>query len=127
MVLLPLAGALLHLVGVRRTRGLFGKFENLLLVKKKTAKKTTEQNSVDTAQQLARMVNIAANRSLYQADCLKKSIVLEFLLNRRWIECNLKIGVKAGSGKPQAHAWIESGGTVIGDSATIRDVFHVLC
>jgi hypothetical protein len=98
-----------------------GKSGSPVLIKQPNA-----HHSVETAQRIARLVNIASNRGLYRADCLKKCIVLEFWLNRFGLDSDLNIGIKTKSESFHAHAWIESGGQVIGESSAVQDVFQVL-
>jgi hypothetical protein len=63
------------------------------------------------------MVAAAASRGLHKATCLHRSLVLHGLLLRDGVPSELRIGVvkgRAGLGL-EAHAWIEVGGTVVGE------------
>lgn len=65
---------------------------------------------------LARLVNIAATHGPIRAACLVRSLALWWLLRRRGIGSELRIGVRKNGGEFAAHAWVEYAGTVINDS-----------
>ena len=75
-----------------------------------TTLKTTQMTY---AQQVTCIVNIAANHGPYRGNCLKKSLAIWWLLARKNINVELKIGVKNNDEKFQAHAWVEFMGTAL--------------
>lgn len=62
---------------------------------------------------LAWLVEVAGRYSPINATCLKKAIVLSWLLERRGIATTLRIGVARRDGALIAHAWLEQGGEVL--------------
>lgn len=71
----------------------------------------------------ARMVRTAARYYVPWANCLKKSLVLWWLLRRQGIASNLQIGVRREQGNFVAHAWVEYEGIVLSDSQDARSHF----
>ncbi len=78
------------------------------------------------AQTLGRIVNIAAAYGVYQVQCLPRSMTLWWLLRRRKIVSELRIGVRKDADNLAAHAWVECGGEVINDRADVREHFMML-
>jgi hypothetical protein len=76
----------------------------------------TIEPTIAELRSLARLVNAAANRSPVRAACLVRSLTLWWLLRRRGIESDLRIGVNKEGGELAAHAWVEVEGAVINDS-----------
>lgn len=62
------------------------------------------------ARTAARMVAAAASHGLFRPTCLEHSVVLWWLLRRRGIDCDLRIGVRRAEGRCEAHAWVEAEG-----------------
>lgn len=82
-----------------------------------------EDTQLKEAQQLARIVSIASSNSAYKASCLKKSLLTWWLLARRGIETELRIGVNNNSGDFKAHAWVEYRGEVLAEQADMGEQF----
>ena len=82
-----------------------------------------ENKQLKIAQKVARMVSIAANHSFYSANCLKKSLLTWWLLRRRGIAIELKIGVNKNAGDFNAHAWVECRGHVLIDTTDVGQRF----
>ncbi len=68
------------------------------------------------------MVQIAARRGLYRANCLQQSLCLWWILQRQGISTDLRIGVRKGE-QLDAHAWVEYRGTVLNDRPDIAQEF----
>jgi hypothetical protein len=75
---------------------------------------------------IARLVNLAARRSPLHASCLTRSVLLEYMLARRRIPADLKIGVRLAGGRLDAHAWVETGGVPINDEPDIAERYPPL-
>lgn len=78
----------------------------------------TAGGNVDTErlEALALAVERVAEHGLFSATCLVKAVALEHLLRSRRVPgAVVRIGVATGTGGLMAHAWIEIGGTVLGD------------
>jgi hypothetical protein len=113
-LLLPLAGLALHTLGLRRTLRLFAGGAN-----------PPAASAPEAAERLARAVEHAGRKySIYPVDCLVRSLVLVWLLRRRGIAAELRIGARTLTGRFEAHAWVEHCGTALGDDADVARVFH---
>jgi len=69
---------------------------------------------------LDRLVRIAARRHLYPMTCLRRSLVLQWLLGRAGIPVELKLGVRREAQGISAHAWIEYRGEPVGEPEGIE-------
>jgi len=67
------------------------------------------------AQAIARLEESTAQRLPFRSSCLEKSLVLCWLLERRGIEADLRIGGRKEEGIFEAHAWVELHGAVLND------------
>jgi hypothetical protein len=64
---------------------------------------------------LARLADIAAALTGRQGRCLRRSLLLYWLLRARGEAAELLIGVRKDAGTLQGHAWVEVQGRVFGD------------
>ena len=78
----------------------------------------------EESQIVARMVFIAANHGLYRANCLKKSLVIWWLLARAGIPTDLKIGIRKADEVFAAHSWVEAFGTVLVDHPDVNQTYQ---
>ena len=69
--------------------------------------------SVPSAAHLAWLVEVAGRYTPVTATCLKKALVLSWLLGRRGTRTELRIGVARHEGRLKAHAWLDYDGRVI--------------
>ncbi len=114
LFLLPLAGVLLR----------FGRYQSLVVrLEKMTPVINPRSGAVALleARQTAVMVNAAARRGIYDATCLRRSLVLWWLLRRRGIVGTLRIGAHIEAGAFSAHAWVEFQDEVINDEPDVRE------
>ncbi|MBK8025736.1 MAG: lasso peptide biosynthesis B2 protein [Chloroflexi bacterium] len=109
LLLLPALAVALQRIGMRRTRSWLEHHVPPVAA-------PSASDAATRAPRMARMVNAAARRSPYKANCLKRSLALWWLLRRRGIDSELRIGVRKKDNALQAHAWIELGGVVLNDS-----------
>lgn len=58
------------------------------------------------------------NKTLY-GRCLSRSLAMRFLLLKKGIETELKMGISVHSGKMEAHAWLEKNGQVLNDHPSV--------
>jgi hypothetical protein len=73
---------------------------------------------------LGKMINFVALNGLYRANCLCRSLVLLRVMQREGLPGELKIGVPKDRNARSlsildAHAWVESQGTVINDHVDV--------
>ena len=77
---------------------------------------------VTTAQNIARVVN-SASAQFFRNVCLPRSMTLWWMLGRRGIASELRIGVRKEDNIFTAHAWLECQGIVLNDSAEVGTNF----
>ena len=71
-------------------------------------------------------VAIAAGHHLYPMKCITRSTLLEFLLARRGLPGELRIGVGKEAGTFRAHAWIESMGRAVAEPENVEERYASL-
>lgn len=113
LILLPLAGVALAMLGLATTRALFGAFSR---------NPTNAPRWKDDPDVITQSVHTAARHALCGTTCLPRSLVLWTLLRRQGFEPTLRFGARRTEGQVQAHAWVELGATVLdptsGDTQT---------
>ena len=67
------------------------------------------------ARAIARLEDGAARHLVLRTNCLERSLVLCWLLERRAIGGQLRIGARKQDGRFEAHAWVEVDGSVLND------------
>jgi hypothetical protein len=113
-LLLPLAGIALHVLGVRRALHLFA-----------GNPRGAGTSAPQAAERVAREVEHAGREySVYPVDCLVRSLVVVWLLRRRGIAAEFRLGVRTLTGRFEAHAWVEHLGVPLGEDADVARVFN---
>lgn len=90
------------------------------------ALRTNETGKEIDARRIQRMVHTAAWNHLYPMRCLRKALVLQWLLGRRGVETHLRFGVNRDEGDLNAHAWLERDGQPVGERWEIVEHFAPL-
>lgn len=121
MLLLPSIAAALNLFGFKKTRALLAK-----TIPQNPDRDYSEKQQLEVAYQVVKIVAIAANHGPYKANCLKKSMAGWWLLARKGIAVEIKIGVARESDALQAHAWIEYRGLVLNDHQDVANQYSPL-
>ena len=119
-VLLPAIGGALRCLGVKRTYRLLGG-----RAARASAALPVPSGAHASAKRLAQLVDIASRCGPYNATCLRQSLALWWLLCRRGLAAELRIGVAKEGEQVRAHAWVELRGCVINDRATVVDDYAV--
>lgn len=91
-------------------------FTYLLALSKQGSPKPRGDPTVEpvlSVSRLAWLVEVAGRYTPIRATCLKKALVLSWLLGRREIPTELRIGVARCEGSLKAHAWLSYNGQVI--------------
>ena len=77
-----------------------------------------------------RQVTAAVDRAIrnhpFPFTCLRRSLALQFLLARRGLCADLRIGVSRASSSLQAHAWLEYAGRPISQPEAVEERYAVL-
>ena len=80
-----------------------------------------------TANRTAELVKEANSKlSIYPADCVTRSLVLQHFLRRQGIESELRLGVRTITGQFEAHAWIEFLGVPLAEDYAVQDIYVYL-
>ena len=101
MVALPLVSLLLRLAGYVRARALIERWSPA------STPRAADPAELQSAERLARLAAIAGRRGAIAATCLRQSLLLHFLLRRRGLGPELKLGVRKHDGNFDAHSWVE--------------------
>jgi hypothetical protein len=91
----------LRLLGFRRWRSL------LLWTVPRNTEIPTKNDSHSTVTGVLRMEEAAARNLFVTTNCLEQSLVLWWLLRRRGIAADLRIGARKAGQRFEAHAWVE--------------------
>ena len=118
--MLPLINVLLGVLGYVRLLRLI---ETLTPFQKEAP---LNADTLQTAKAQARMVVIAATYGFYRATCLRKSLLVLYLLRQRGIPGQLHFGARIVNAQLEAHAWVEWQDEVINDAADVRQRYAPL-
>ncbi len=113
MLLLPLFWAGLRVLGLSRFQAWFVRSPLIAQMPPPFEEMTA----------IGALVNIAANHAPGPATCLTRSLLLIWLLRRRGVRGELRIGVQLAQGKLDAHAWVEYAGKPINDAPDVAERF----
>jgi hypothetical protein len=78
------------------------------------------------AARLAWAVQRAAALRPIGAACLARSLALWSLMTGSGLSARVRVGVRVCDGRVQAHAWVESGGVVVGDRQDVASLYAPL-
>jgi hypothetical protein len=79
------------------------------------ARWVVDEGALGRAERYARSIETAARYHPVRARCLHRALVLHRWLRREGLPSELRIGVRKVGGALNAHAWVEVGGTAVGD------------
>jgi transglutaminase-like putative cysteine protease len=74
------------------------------------------------ALRLGRLARIAGRYVPTNGSCLRQSLLVWWLLRRKGVPAELRIGVRTQEGFT-AHAWVEVGGQPVNDAADVAERF----
>jgi hypothetical protein len=77
-------------------------------------------------ERVQRIVGMAAGNHIYPMPCLRRALVVQWLLGRRGVETDLRFGVRRGKDALSAHAWLEREGAPLGETGDPEERFAVL-
>jgi hypothetical protein len=103
---LPLTAAAFRALGFRRWLATLQRWSPQLV-----------PNAWDDAQadRVAWLVDVAARFVASRDSCLSRAMILWWLLRRRGLQGQLRIGVRKRNGRLEAHAWVEYRGQILSD------------
>ena len=115
-LLLPLIALGLRLLGFRRLQVALAK----VVPNHEPGLEGRSESRRGEVEVVVRMVAAASREGLVHGNCLEQSLTLWWLLRRRDVPAQLRIGVQKQGDQFQAHAWVELAGAVLND----RDDAH---
>ena len=113
MALLPLFRVALHLLGLQRLQARLHR----------TPRPRSSTPAHDDLMRIGTLVNAASHRVLGPDNCLTRSLYLWWLLRRKGVYCQLRIGVRLAEGSLLAHAWVERAGIPVNDRHDVGAAF----
>jgi len=102
----------LRLAGFRRWKNVLAR----LTPSPNTTARQVEASQPEGAQTIARTAAAAARNFFFSTNCLEQSLVLWWLLRRRGIAAELRIGARKEFDRFEAHAWVEVNTAVLNDT-----------
>ena len=114
---LVVISALLRVFGVVRTRRWLERFSL------NSTPHTADADELRSAERLARLTDIAGRRGAISVTCLRQSLLIYWLLRRRGLAPELKLGVRKEQATFDAHAWVELQGVALGQSDLAHSPF----
>jgi hypothetical protein len=117
-VLLPLVDAGLRGMGYRRFRAFLAAHPRDL-----PPYRGTETEALEASRHISYLVTVASRYGLSHPGCLRRSLLIWWLLRRQGIQTELRIGVNKRGEQLYAHAWIRLGDEIINDSVEVESYF----
>jgi len=115
----PLVALSLAFFGYRRTHAAMSRWP-----RPRASRLSNESDRLARAKSAARVVGIAAASGPVRASCLRRSLLLWWLLRREGIESVVRVGVQpSGDGALDAHAWVEYLGRPLNDTDDVAERF----
>lgn len=72
------------------------------------------------------IVGAAARNHLCRMSCLRKALILQYLLSRKGVQTLLRFGVRTENGSLQAHAWLELDGVLVSEPEIVHERYSTL-
>jgi hypothetical protein len=110
----PIVAGGLALFGFGRMRTAMARWPRVRGSRFKTAQAESAR-----AVSAARVVAIAAGRGPVRTTCLRRSLLLWWLLRHDGIETVIRVGVNRDGGSLHAHAWVEHRGNPLNDAVDV--------
>ena len=115
--LLPLVAASLHLLGYPRTLRLLSRWSPAAPEHARLS-----EDAMSYALRLGRLARIAGRYVPTNGSCLRQSLLVWWLLRRKGVPAELRIGVRTQEGFT-AHAWVEVDGQPVNDAPDVGERF----
>jgi Transglutaminase-like superfamily len=82
--------------------------------------------TIGAARQVGAIVSIAARRGFVRASCLRRSMLVWWLLRQQGMQSEIRFGVRMTEGRLEAHSWVEHDGVVLDDSEDVQERYRPL-
>jgi hypothetical protein len=96
------------------------------LIHPSSSEKADPARDLVAAQQLYKLVYLASRLHLLSMTCLPRAFAIRWMLGRRNIPAQLRIGIRKSETGILAHAWVDVEGEAIGESEDIPERFKIL-
>lgn len=108
-LMLPVVAGFLRMLGVMRCAR--------LMQRRSSGRQThiAKPLEMQYAQRLAELAAIAGRRGAVRTTCLRQALLVQWLLCRRGLAAELRIGVRKLDSALDAHAWVELDGVALGE------------
>ena len=113
----PVLSLALHLCGFRRTHAW------VLRSSQHTDPRSATSAEVEDGRKLAALAEIAGRRGPFKATCLRQSLAVLWLLRRRGLQPELRLGVDRVGPEPDMHAWVELDGIPLASAPPRHSAF----
>jgi Transglutaminase-like superfamily len=114
-IMLSLTAAALRVLGFPRWKSTLERF-----LRNVSAAPGDSVSRLSLAREIAPLAEKAERRGPLRPNCLERSLVLWFLLRRRGLPAELRIGARKQDARFEAHAWVELEGHVLNDSDSVH-------
>jgi len=111
LVAVPALRILLRAAGLRRVHAVLSRSAAPRSARRADPRWSTPQG----VQAAVTIVDMAARCSPLSNTCLHRSLALWWLLSRRGVDCQIRLGARRNDARFDAHAWIEYNGSIIND------------
>jgi hypothetical protein len=118
MLALPSIAAALRLFDYQRTRQWLERRSS------RAGSRPADSGDFAAAQDLANLASIAGRHGAIKATCLRQSLLVYWLLRRRGLDPDIKLGVRKHDGVFDAHAWVELDGVALAQSDPVHQPFE---
>lgn len=114
---LPVIAGLLRVFGYVRTQSLLRRLSGRRPLRAGTIE------DLQRAERLAALTALAGKRGLLAVTCLRQALLLDWLLRRRGLASEIRLGVRKRDGDFDAHAWVELAGVALGQADLRHQAF----
>ena len=116
LVFLPITEIGLRVMGFQRCKEMIEK----LRVRERPSRTLGSVSPGEMAWKITRAVRTVELHGPGAPNCLERSMLLWWMLRRRGIEGELRIGARKNGSRLEAHAWVELEGEVLNDSPEVH-------
>ncbi len=120
VIALPFVRAALRVLGFRRCHG------GLRWLTPARIRPAADPPVLDDVARLAQLVRAAAQHGMMNRNCLTESLAIWWLLRRRGLDSDIRIGVRKEGGGLDAHAWVEWAGMSLDEHREVSRSFRTL-
>jgi hypothetical protein len=106
----------LRLFGFQRWRGLITRLTGTTRSSPTSMMRAEKDEKIELSHKLARLEAAASRHLFVRVNCLERSVALWWLLRRRGIPAELRIGGRKENGRFEAHAWVDLDGIVLSEA-----------